>query len=129
MASPTVQRRRAHIRAADDEDDMRRCAGGSRKCFSSIDRNLTAQIFYQCLDPNRIAAVDKSDAGYRRVQRAVLDMRRTGLIGWEHVVDGTRTTIFNGTSFAGLEHFLGHLPEPLCARSMGVEASPDRTLV
>ena len=66
----------------------------------------TRQIFYQCLDPNRIASVDKSDAGYRRVQRAVLDMRRSRLIGWEHVVDGTRSTTHNGTHVSGLADFL-----------------------
>ena len=50
--------------------------------------------------------MDKNDAGYRRVQRAVLDMRRTGLIGWEHVVDGTRSTTHNGKHVSGLGDFL-----------------------
>ena len=65
----------------------------------------TRQIFYQALDPHRIASVDKSKAGYRRVQRAVLEMRRRGTIGWRHIVDGTRDTTYHGTAIEGLEEF------------------------
>ena len=57
----------------------------------------TRQIFYQALDSDGIASVDKSAAGYRRVQRAVLEMRRKDMIGWRHIVDGTRDTTYHGT--------------------------------
>ena len=65
----------------------------------------TRQIFYQALDRDGIASVDKSAAGYGRVQRAVLEMRRKGMIGWRYIVDGTRDTTYHGTAFDGLADF------------------------
>lgn len=64
------------------------------------------QIFYQCLDPAQIAHVAKSGAGYGRVQRAVLDMRRRGLVAWPHIVDGTRQTVYHSNGYEGLGDFL-----------------------
>ena len=64
------------------------------------------QIFYQCLSKGGIASVEKSLSGYGRVQRAVLDMRREGLIDWQHIVDGTRQTTHHGAAYNNVAHFV-----------------------
>ncbi|MCY4608819.1 MAG: hypothetical protein OXD40_09515 [bacterium] len=48
------------------------------------------QVFYQCLDSTRVAHVEKSDSGYRKVQRVILDMRRTGRVPWSWIIDSSR---------------------------------------
>lgn len=64
------------------------------------------QIYYQCLDPTARAYVLKGDAGYNRVQRRVLAMRRERRIGWRHIVDGTRETSHHSAAFNSPADFL-----------------------
>ena len=45
------------------------------------------QVFYQ-LEMARI--VEKTEAGYRQVQKQVLEMRRDGSLDWSFITDGTR---------------------------------------
>jgi hypothetical protein len=47
----------------------------------------TRQIFYQCVS---LGAVANSETGYGRVQRLVVEMRRSGEIPYHRVVDRTR---------------------------------------
>ena len=51
------------------------------------------QVFYQCLDESvdDLARVPKDDAGYRRVQRALLAMRRERMIPFRWIQDYSRT--------------------------------------
>lgn len=68
--------------------------------FDHIERLLHAenpqsvrQVFYRCLDdavPD-MARVPKNDAGYRRVQRAILTMRREGILPYDYIEDFSRT--------------------------------------
>jgi hypothetical protein len=44
-------------------------------------------IFYACVSRG---VVEKTEGGYRQVQRQVLAMRNTGLLGWAFVADSTR---------------------------------------
>ncbi len=50
-------------------------------------RMTVRQVFYT-LEVDEI--VEKSDTGYRQVQKQVLRMRRDGLLPWEFITDGTR---------------------------------------
>lgn len=51
------------------------------------DRMTVRQAFY-ALEVAGI--VEKTEAGYRQVQRQLLAMRRDGVLGWDFITDGTR---------------------------------------
>ncbi|WP_419942797.1 hypothetical protein [Candidatus Palauibacter sp.] len=48
-------------------------------------------VFYRCTDPRLAAPVQKDENGYRRVQRRVLALRRSGAVPYAWVTDATRT--------------------------------------
>ena len=51
------------------------------------ERMTVRQVFYQL---EMAGVVEKTESGYRQVQKQVLVMRRTGLLDWEFITDGTR---------------------------------------
>jgi hypothetical protein len=50
-------------------------------------RMTVRQVFYQL---ETAGVVEKTEAGYRQVQKQVLVMRRDGLLDWEFITDGMR---------------------------------------
>jgi hypothetical protein len=53
----------------------------------SYERMTVRQVFY-ALEIRGV--VEKTEGGYRQVQKQVLRMRREGLLGWDFITDGTR---------------------------------------
>ncbi len=72
----------APIRAAITNDDP-----DVKALTDRFERMTVRQVFYQ-LETQGV--VEKSVAGYRLVQRQVLEMRRKGLLDWDFITDGTR---------------------------------------
>lgn len=60
-------------------------------------------VYYRVVSLGGI--VDKTFAGYRKVQQRVLDLRREGRIPYDWIVDGTRTLSFPG-AYTDLGSFL-----------------------
>lgn len=54
-------------------------------------------LFYRMTDPRLPEPVEKSEKGYRDVQRRVADMRRSGAIPYGWITDATRTGYFVDT--------------------------------
>src|ERR1035441_10362326 len=52
-----------------------------------FERMTVRQVFYQL---ETLGVVEKTEGGYRQVQKQVLEMRRAGLLDWAFVTDGTR---------------------------------------
>ena len=54
----------------------------------AYDRMTVRQVFYQCASVAGL--VEKTEAGYRKVQRQVLAMRQADELDWDFITDGTR---------------------------------------
>jgi hypothetical protein len=59
-------------------------------------------VFYRCVSAG---AVEKSEKGYALVQRQLLKLRRTGLVDYGDIVDGTRIT-FRQSAWSRLDEML-----------------------
>ena len=62
-------------------------------------------LFYRMTDPRLPEPVEKSEKGYRDVQRRVVEMRRSGAIPYGWITDATRAGYFVDT-FRGAGEFL-----------------------
>ena len=62
-------------------------------------------VFYLMTDPRLSAPVEKDHNGYRRVQRRILALRRSGAVPYRWVADATRTG-FHVDTWAGAADFL-----------------------
>ena len=58
--------------------------------FAIVRRNQPTGIRFTYYTASAKGIVDKTDSGYVKVQRAMLDMRRSGRIPWHWIVDSTR---------------------------------------
>jgi hypothetical protein len=54
-------------------------------------------VFYRMTDPRLPQPVEKSDRGYRHVQRRVVEMRRSGRLPYGWITDATRRGYFTPT--------------------------------
>jgi hypothetical protein len=54
----------------------------------AYDRMTVRQVFYQCASVANL--VPKTEAGYKKIERQVLEMRRAGELSWSFIADGTR---------------------------------------
>lgn len=54
-------------------------------------------VFYRMTDPRLAEPVEKSDRGYRHVQRRCLELRRAGRLPYDWVADTTRRGYFTNT--------------------------------
>ena len=62
-------------------------------------------VFYRLTDPRLAEPVDKSDAGYNRVQRRCLALRRAGRVPYGWISDATRRG-YHVSTFAGPGEFV-----------------------
>jgi hypothetical protein len=51
---------------------------------------ITVRGLYYQAEVARVAGIDKTDAGYVKVQRQVLELRRAGKLAYDHIADATR---------------------------------------
>ena len=64
----------------------------------ALDRPQSVRhVFYRLTDPRLPEPVEKSEAGYRQVQRRLADMRRSGRIPYDWITDATRSGFHVGT--------------------------------
>ena len=76
--------------------------GSVLNVFEEIDPPVTVrQMFYAMSVRN---AVEKTEGGYRRVQRVLLTMRRNSMIPYSHIADNTRW-MRKPTTYDGLPEF------------------------
>ena len=67
-------------------------------------------VFYRCTDPRLPEPVDKTEHGYKQVQRRIVHMRRAGLIPYGSITDATRRGYFvqtYGSAAEALRHWHG----------------------
>ncbi|QEE40659.1 MULTISPECIES: hypothetical protein [unclassified Methylobacterium] len=62
-------------------------------------------VFYRMTDPRLLEPVEKSEDGYKQVQKRMVKMRRAGLIPYAWITDATRRGYFVDT-FSGSGDFL-----------------------
>ena len=82
------------------------------------------QMFYRM---SATGNVPKTENGYRKVQYALLHMRRNGVIPYSHIADGTRWVRAPRT-YAGLPDALQARPTILPARHVGQSSRLRRIL-
>ena len=68
----------------------------------------TRHVYYLMTNPRLPESVEKTDQGYRRVQRLVLKMRREGVIPYAWVTDATRRG-YHVDTFVGAGDFLDRM--------------------
>lgn len=73
------------------------------KAFGTVDKPVTVRQMYYLLSTR--SAVEKTEAGYRRVQRQLLQMRREQLISYAWISDNTRW-MRKPATYAGLREAL-----------------------
>ena len=78
------------------------------KCWTRIIRNLSGTFFTVWTDPRLGEPVEKTDNGYRRVQRRCLKLRRDGSIPYGCIADATRRGHHVAT-FDGKADFIGSM--------------------
>ena len=67
-------------------------------------------IFYRCTDPRLPEPVEKTEHGYKQVQKRIVKMRRAGLIPYGSISDATRRGYFvqtYGSAAEALRHWHG----------------------
>jgi hypothetical protein len=60
-------------------------------------------VFYRMTDPRLLEPVEKSDRGYRHVQRRVTELRRAGEIPYSWITDASRSGYFTSTYESGAD--------------------------
>ena len=70
------------------------------------------QVFYQCVVRG---IADKTELAYEKIQRALVRLRREGLIPYRAIADGTRWQI-RPTTFSSLESPFVRPPAPIAGR-------------
>jgi hypothetical protein len=78
-ASP-IRRRAGRIEMAERADAL-------LAIIAEMQPMTVRQVFYQA---SVRGIVDKPEAGYNRVQRVLVDLRRSGRLPWDHIADNTR---------------------------------------
>jgi hypothetical protein len=63
------------------------------------------QLYYRALVAG-MPGVDKSKAGYKKVQDLCLQLRRSGRMPWRHIVDTSRS-VYRVDQWSSLDEFLG----------------------
>jgi hypothetical protein len=84
VPSPTKRRGRPKGTLGDTAIAIRT---GMPELMETFDRMTVRQAFY-ALEVRGV--VDKTEAGYKKVQRELMRMRRDGLLPWGFITDGTR---------------------------------------
>ena len=87
----TIKRRR-RTRAAVDQLDMQ-----ILDVIAEAHPQSARHLFYRMTDPRLVEPVEKSDHGYRHVQRRVVELRRSGRLPYDWITDATRRGYFTPT--------------------------------
>ncbi len=97
---PSTAKRRRRTKA-----QVRQLEKQIRSVLANDHPQSVRHVFYRMTDPRLPEPVEKSEKGYRAVQRRVVEMRRSGIIPYGWITDATRQG-YHVNTFDGAGDFL-----------------------
>jgi hypothetical protein len=94
----TIKRRERRTRAQVDQLDSQIIA-----VLEEDNPQSVRHVFYRITDPRLPEPVEKSDRGYRHIQRRCLELRRSGKIPYGWISDATQRGYFTRTYNSGAD--------------------------